>query len=102
MRAARQPPAQTVWHTSMRNHAQDRILSDEQWGHIAAESMAGVGLAPHGDMNAVRWVAVRHDDYGIHVVATLVRQDGRTAWAWRDKMFVKATFEASQDVDDYG
>ena len=46
--------------------------------------MAGVGLAPHGDASAVRWVAVRHDDYGIHVVATLVRQDGRTAWAWKD------------------
>ena len=85
MRAARHAPAQTVWHTSLRNHAQDRILSDEQWGHIAAELMAGVGLAPHGDTNAVRWVAVRHDDYGIHVVATLVRQDGRTAWAWKDK-----------------
>ena len=69
----------------MRNHAQDRILTDEQWAHIAAEMMAGVGLAPHGDTNAVRWVAVRHDDYGIHLVATLVRQDGRTAWAWKDK-----------------
>jgi MobA/VirD2-like, nuclease domain len=85
VQAARHAPAQTVWHTSLRNHAQDRILSDEQGGHIAAELMAGVGLAPHGDTNAVRWVAVRHDDYGIHVVATLVRQDGRTAWAWKDK-----------------
>jgi hypothetical protein len=85
VRAARHAPAQTVWHTSLRNHAQDRVLSDEQWGHIATELMAGVGLASHGDTNAVRWVAVRHDDYGIHVVATLVRQDGRTAWAWKDK-----------------
>jgi hypothetical protein len=85
VRAARHAPAQTVWHTSLRNHAHDRNLSDEQWGHIAGELMAGVGLAPHGDTNAVRWVAVRHDDYGIHVVATLVRQDGRTAWAWKDK-----------------
>jgi hypothetical protein len=85
VRAARHAPAQTVWHTSLRNHAQDRILSDQQWGHIAAELMAGVGLAPRGDTNAVRWVAVRHDDSGIHVVATLVRQDGRTAWAWKDK-----------------
>src|SRR5574342_1040048 len=67
VRAARHAPAQTVWHTSLRNHPQDRILSDEQWGQIAAELIAGVGLAPHGDTNAVRWVAVRHDDYGIHV-----------------------------------
>jgi hypothetical protein len=85
VRAARHAPAQTVWHTSLRNHAQDRILTDDQWAHIAGELMAAVGLAPHGDSNAVRWIAVRHDDYGIHVVATLVRQDGRTAWAWRDK-----------------
>jgi hypothetical protein len=35
--------------------------------------MAGVGLAPHSDTGAVRWVAIRHDDYGIHLVATLVR-----------------------------
>jgi hypothetical protein len=85
VRAARRAPAQTVWHTSLRNHAEDRVLTDEQWGHIAGEMMAGVGLAPHGDTGAVRWVAVRHDDYGIHLVATLVRQDGRTAWAWKDK-----------------
>jgi hypothetical protein len=85
VRAARRAPTLTVWHTSLRNHAADRILSDEQWGHIAAEVMAGVGLARHGDTGAVRWVAVRHDDYGIHLVATLVRQDGATAWAWQDK-----------------
>ena len=86
LRAARRAPAQTVWHCSLRNHRTDRVLTDEQWAHIAAEVMAGVGLAPHGDPGAVRWVAVRHDDEGIHLVATLVRQDGRTAWAWRDKL----------------
>jgi hypothetical protein len=100
VRAARHAPAQTVWHTSLRNHAQDRILSDEQWGHIAAELMAGVDLAPHGDTNAVRWVAVRHDDYGIHIVATLVRQDGRTAWAWKDKTNSRRT--AKELEDRYG
>ena len=86
LRAARRAPTQTVWHCSLRNHRTDRVLTDEQWAHIAAEVMAGVGLAPHGDTGAVRWVAVRHDDEGIHLVATLVRQDGRTAWAWRDKL----------------
>jgi hypothetical protein len=86
LRAARHAPKQTVWHTSLRNHVRDRILTDEQWAHIAAEMMAGVGLAPHGDSSAVRWVAIRHDDYGIHLIATLVRQDGRTAWAWKDKL----------------
>jgi hypothetical protein len=47
--------------------------------------MAGLALAPHGDTGAVRWLAIRHDDYGIHLVATLVRQDGRTVWPQFDK-----------------
>src|SRR4029079_5535139 len=66
--------------------ASDRTLTDEQWAHIAGEVMAGVGLAPHGEMRAVRWVAIRHAPDHIHLVATLVRQDGRTAWAWQDKL----------------
>ena len=85
VRAGRNPPRKVVWHTSLRNHHTDRILSDEQWGHIAAEMMAGLGLAPHGDTGAVRWLAIRHDDLGIHLVATLVRQDGRTVWPRFDK-----------------
>jgi MobA/VirD2-like, nuclease domain len=100
VRAARHAPAQTVWHTSVRNHERDRMLTDEQWAHIAAEMMAGVGLARHGDSGAVRWVAVRHDDYGIHLVATLVRQDGRTAWAWQDK---KNTCRVAAELEErYG
>jgi hypothetical protein len=75
----------TVWHTSIRLHPTDRELSDQQWGHIAGEVMHAVGLAAHGDTRAVRWVAVRHARDHIHLVATLVRQDRRTAWAWKDK-----------------
>jgi hypothetical protein len=82
--AARNAPALTVWHCSVRNAPEDPVLSDVHWGEIAAEVMDAVKLAPHGDANAVRWVAVRHNDDHIHVVATLVRQDGRTAWGWND------------------
>jgi hypothetical protein len=32
----------------------------------------------------VRWVGIRHGDDHVHLVATLVRQDGRTVWAWND------------------
>lgn len=52
--AARNAPAKTVWHCSIRNHPTDRILTDAQWAHIAGEVMAAVGLAPHGDNRAVR------------------------------------------------
>jgi hypothetical protein len=86
VRAGLKPPPQTVWHTSIRTHPTDRVLSDEQWGDIAGEVMNAVGLAPHGDTRAVRWVAVRHAPDHIHLVATLVRQDRRTAWAWKDKL----------------
>jgi len=93
-------PAQTVWHCSIRTHPTDRHLSDGQWGHIAAEVMAAVGLAPHGDAAAVRWVAVRHNDDHIHLVATLVRQDQRTAWAWKDKLHAQ---QVCRDLEErYG
>lgn len=86
VRSGLNPPTKTVWHCSIRNHSTDRILSDGQWAHIAGEVMAAVGLTPNGDAAAVRWVAVRHNDDHVHLVATLVRQDLRTAWAWKDKL----------------
>jgi hypothetical protein len=90
VRAGIRPPQKTVWHASIRNHPTDPILSDQQWAHIASELMAAVGLAPHGDRQAVRWLAVRHADDHIHLVATLVRQDGRTAWGWNERRLAQA------------
>ena len=40
------------------------MSSDEQWATIADEILASVGL------QECRWVAVRHDDHGIHIAAT--------------------------------
>ncbi|WP_431726934.1 relaxase/mobilization nuclease domain-containing protein [Verrucosispora sp. TAA-831] len=100
VRAGFRAPSAPVWHASIRNHPTDRILSDAQWAHIAAEVIAAVGLAPHGDVDAVRWVAVRHNDDHVHVVATLVRQDRRTVWPWQDKRKAQA---ACRDLEQrYG
>jgi hypothetical protein len=100
VRAGRNPPRKTVWHCSVRAHASDRLLSDEQWGHIAAEVVARVGLARRGDEQAVRWVAVRHADDHIHIVATLVRQDRRTVWPRHDYALSQA---ACRDIEQrYG
>jgi hypothetical protein len=100
VRAAIRPPAKTVWHCSIRNHPTDRVLSDQQWAHISGELMAAVGLAAHGDRQAVRWLAVRHADDHIHLVATLVRQDGRTAWGWNERRLAQA---ACRDLEErYG
>lgn len=70
-------PAEHVWHVSVRNEPDDRVLSDTEWATVAAEMVAAAGIAPHGDAQACRWVAVRHADDHIHLVATLARQDGR-------------------------
>lgn len=69
-------PAQHVWHTSVRTSATDRILSDEEWGEIARRIVAATGIDPGGGRPGCRWAAVRHADDHIHIIATLVREDG--------------------------
>ncbi|MEV4116164.1 hypothetical protein [Nonomuraea sp. NPDC049695] len=68
--------ARHVWHASVRLAPGDPLLSDAQWAHVARRIVAAGGLAPEGDEQGCRWVAVRHADDHVHVVATLVRQDG--------------------------
>lgn len=62
----------------------DRPLSDAQWADVAAEYLHQIGLAPRGDEQAVRWVAVRHAADHIHVVVTLARQDGQRVFPRND------------------
>lgn len=100
VRSGYRPPDHPVWHCAVRNHATDRTLSDAQWAHIAREMVAGIGIAPHGDDRAVRWVAVRHADDHIHIVATLVRQDRRTEWCRNERWRAQAT---ARDLEErYG
>ena len=69
--------ARPVWHSALRAAPEDRMLSDEEWAPIAADVMDRTGLSPYGQEDeAVRWVAVRHGDDHIHLVAMLARQDG--------------------------
>ena len=69
--------ARPVWHCAMRAAPEDRMLSDDEWADIAHEVMHRTGLSPHGQEDeAVRWIAVRHGDDHIHIVAMLARQDG--------------------------
>jgi len=55
----------------------DRTLTDAEWADIAEEYVDRIGLARRGDDLGVRWVAVRHAEDHVHIVATLARQDGR-------------------------
>ena len=70
-------PEKHVWHLSVRAAPEDPILSDEDWAAIARRMVATTGIAPDGDETACRWAAVRHADDHIHIIATLVRDDGR-------------------------
>ncbi len=61
----------------------DRDLTDDEWRHVAEMTADRLGFSVGGEGAVVRWVAVRHghstggNDH-IHVVANLVREDGRT------------------------
>ncbi|MEH0556471.1 MULTISPECIES: relaxase/mobilization nuclease domain-containing protein [Streptomyces] len=73
---ADQRPEQHVWHCSVRAAPDDPVLADEQWADIARRIVAATGIDP-GDGAGCRWAAVRHADDHIHIIATLVREDGR-------------------------
>ncbi|MFI7102798.1 mobilization protein [Streptomyces sp. NPDC050161] len=69
-------PTRHVWHLSVRNGTEDRILSDDEWGDIARRMVAAAGIDHPDDAAGCRWAAVRHADDHIHIIATLVREDG--------------------------
>ncbi|MEU6192381.1 relaxase/mobilization nuclease domain-containing protein [Streptomyces sp. NPDC047061] len=93
-------PAEHVWHLSVRAAPEDPILTDEQWADIARRMVAATGIAPEGDEAACRWVAVRHADDHIHIIATVVRQDGRRARIRHDG--ARSQAEARKIEVDYG
>jgi hypothetical protein len=90
------PDAKPVYHLAISAAKVDRLLSDNEWADIAAEYVHRIGLAPRGDDAAVRWVAVRHAPDHVHVVATLVRQDGRRVFPRQDYLRSR---EASRAVE---
>lgn len=71
------PVTDHVWHCPVRAAPEDRNLSDTEWGEIAQRIVHAAGIAPDGDDLACRWIAVRHADDHIHILATTVREDGR-------------------------
>jgi hypothetical protein len=86
-----------VSHLPVRAAPEDPVLTDEQWAQIAEEITGQVGLASAGDEEAVRWVAVRHADDHIHIVATLARADGVRPDAWNDGYRVRDACRAVEE-----
>ncbi len=78
-----------VWHCSLSLPAGDGELSDERWAAITGEFVAEMGFAGDGAKAPCRWAAVRHgvsangNDH-VHLVVSLVRDDGTKADTWRD------------------
>ncbi|MEV8101502.1 mobilization protein [Streptomyces sp. NPDC088135] len=70
-------PPQHVWHCPVRTAPGDRYLTDNEWAEVARRVVHATGIAPEGDERACRWIAVRHADDHIHIMATTVRADGR-------------------------
>ncbi|MGV9266587.1 relaxase/mobilization nuclease domain-containing protein [Kitasatospora sp. NPDC003701] len=68
-----------VWHCPVSLDPDERVLSDDEWGEVARRVVAAVGIAPPGDPDGCRWIAVRHDPRHIHIMATVVRGDLRGA-----------------------
>jgi hypothetical protein len=89
-------PEKPVWHCSVRAAPGDRVLSDVEWGRVAASVVERTGFALGGDDRAARWVAVRHAADHIHIVATLARQDGGRVKTWNDFFRVR---EACRDAE---
>ncbi|AJT62462.1 hypothetical protein T261_0773 [Streptomyces lydicus] len=93
-------PAEHVWHLSVRAAPEDPILTDEQWADIARRMVAATGIAPEGDDAGCRWAAVRHAEDHIHIIATVVREDGRQARIRQDG--ARSQAEARKIEADYG
>jgi hypothetical protein len=70
-------PPQHVWHCPVRTAPGDPYLTDAQWAEVARRIVHAAGIAPEGDDKACRWIAVRHADDHIHIMATTIRADGR-------------------------
>ncbi|MFC5957759.1 relaxase/mobilization nuclease domain-containing protein [Streptomyces pratens] len=93
-------PERHVWHCSLRAATTDRHLSDEEWADIARRVVAATGIAPQDDPDGCRWVAVRHAPDHIHIAATKVRGDLRTARHWND--YLTADRELATIEEEYG
>jgi hypothetical protein len=79
-----------VWHCSMRAAPGDKMLSDDEWAQIACDVMNRTDLSPFGqEDDAVRWVAIRHGDDHIHLVAMLARQDRRRVRLDFERLWVR-------------
>jgi uncharacterized protein YjbJ (UPF0337 family) len=95
-------PERWVYHLVLRNDEAYRRLSDEEWAQVCRAAMDRTGIAPEGDLAGCRWVAVRHADEHVHLVATLAREDGRPPSVWNDYRALAQVAHEYEDSDRSG
>jgi Relaxase/Mobilisation nuclease domain len=79
-----------VWHCSLRAAPEDRLLTDEQWARIAGEHITAMGLTGHP------WVAVRHGDDHVHIVACRVDGSGKV---WKDSHDYSRAMKSARAIE---
>ncbi len=75
-RLGQRAPDRPVWFCSVQADPRHPDLSDAGWSAVARRLLAATGVAPPGDPDACRWIALRNDGHRLVVVATRAREDG--------------------------
>ncbi|MGW9115467.1 hypothetical protein ACWGRV_02305 [Streptomyces sp. NPDC055663] len=83
-------PTRPTWVCSVRSDPRRPDLTDSQWATVARRLVSAVGLAPDGDPDACRWIALRNQPRQVHIVATLAREDGSLHNSYRDAFHLQA------------
>ncbi|MFJ8442857.1 hypothetical protein [Kitasatospora griseola] len=90
VRLGARAPERPVWMCSVRSDPRRPDLTDAQWADVARRLVTATGLSPEGDPDGCRWAAIRALDHSVHIVATVVREDGRVHSTYRDAFHAQA------------
>ena len=99
--AGRPRVQKNVWQCSLRTHADDRRLSDAEWGAVADQLAERLGFAEHP------YVVVRHADDHVHVAVSRVSDDCKVWKGAHDFRAVRPVMRAAEqrygliEVPDY-
>ncbi|MEU1149419.1 hypothetical protein ACFYO9_38375 [Streptomyces sp. NPDC005863] len=86
-----------IFHMTVRLHPADRELSTPEWAEIAQRLSRIAGLAPSGDEQACRWVALQARPGRLDAIANLIRGDG--VWARQPYPLVRALMEECRRIE---
>ncbi|MFD8321391.1 hypothetical protein [Kitasatospora purpeofusca] len=100
LRIGSRAPEQPVWMCSVRSDPRRPDLTDAQWADVARRLVSATGLAPRGDPDGCRWAAIRMLDRSVHIVGTVVREDGSVRSTYRDAFHMQT--ECNRIAADLG